>query len=300
MIRAMCQMKARELLYPTNWLYWYEISYFSNGWPLNFGYLFKGTPCIRLQSASRSLVLTVPWQMLRRQLLRKMRQMLRDKCSETFAPATFAPTTFAPTTIALPTIAPATFAPPTFAPTTIALPTIAPATFAPPTIVPPTIAPATDAPKIRHLLRRQLLRRQLLRRYCSGDICSGVNCSADNCFAEICSEHAEGMTFAPPTIIAPLKYAPKIIHAPQQYLFHRHLLCRRLNRQLNSQDCVWCLMWNYERHLKRKSFINHFAQLLGVGWLGGSWLGGSCPGVVGWGGSCPGGSWLGGSWLGGS
>ena len=23
----------------------------------------------------------------------------------------------------------------------------------------------------------------------------------------------------------------------------------------------WFLMWNYERHLKRKSFINHFAQL---------------------------------------
>ena len=91
---------------------------------------------------------------------------------------------------------------------------------------------------------------------CSGDICSGFNCSADNnCFAKICSEHAEGMTFAP------LKYAPKIIHAPQQYLFHRHLLCRRLNRQFNSQDCVWFLMWNYERHLKRKSFINNFAQL---------------------------------------
>ena len=53
----------------------------------------------------------------------------------------------------------------------------------------------------------------------------------------------------------------KIIHAPQQYLFHRHLLCRRLNRQLNSQDFVWFLMWKYERHLKRKSFINHFAQL---------------------------------------
>ena len=62
----------------------------------------------------------VPWQMLRRQLLRKMRQMLRDKCSETFASATFAPPTFAPT--------------------------IAPATFAPPTIAPPTIAPATTAP----------------------------------------------------------------------------------------------------------------------------------------------------------
>ena len=123
-------------------------------------------------------------------------------------------------------------------------------TYAPATLCSATIAPknATNAP------------RQMLRRYdicsadncsadncsgdncsadnCSGDICSGVNCSADNCFAEICSEHAEGMTFAPPTIIAPLKYAPKIIHAPQQYLFHRHLLCRRLNRQLNSQDCV--------------------------------------------------------------
>ena len=49
------------------------------------------------------------------------------------------------------------------------------------------------------------------------DKCSADKCSADNCFAEICSEHAEGMTFAPPTIIAPLKYAPKIIHAPQQY-----------------------------------------------------------------------------------
>ena len=98
---------------------------------------------------------------------------------------------------------------------------------------------------------------------CSGDICSGVNCSADNCFAEICSEHAERYDICsdPPTIIAPLKYAPKIIHAPQHYLFHRHLLCRRLNRQLNSQDCVWFLMWNYERHLKRKSFMNNFAQL---------------------------------------
>ena len=117
-----------------------------------------------------------------------------------------------------------------------------------------------------HMLRRQLLRRQMLRRcdICYTDNCSGVNCSTDNCFAEICSEHAEGMTFAPPTIIAPLKYAPKLIHAPQQYLFHRHLLCRRLNRKLNSQDCVWFLMWNYERHLKRKSFINHFAQLFSL------------------------------------
>ena len=46
MMHAMCQMKARELLSPTNSLKCYEISYFSNGWPLNFGYLFLGTPCI--------------------------------------------------------------------------------------------------------------------------------------------------------------------------------------------------------------------------------------------------------------
>ena len=67
--------------------------------------------------------------MLRRKLLRKMRQMLRDICSETFAPATFAPPTFAPATIAPPTIAPPTVAPPI----------IAPATFAPVSIAPPTI-----------------------------------------------------------------------------------------------------------------------------------------------------------------
>ena len=133
---------------------------------------------------------------------------------------------------------------------------------------------------------------------CSGDICSADNCSADNCSGDRCSEDTTfappaiapltitppiiapatfaPVSIAPPTIIASLKYAPnmpkvwhllrlkyapKIIHAPQQYLFHRHLLCRRLNRQFNSQDCVWFLMWNYERHLKRKSFINNFAQL---------------------------------------
>ena len=148
---------------------------------------------------------SVTWQMLRRQLLRKMRQMLRDKCSETFAPATFAPTTIAP-----PTIAPATDAP--------KIRQVAPPTIAPPTIASSTIAPATNAPPIllrQHLLRCQLLRRQLLlrwnmlrtcRRY---DICSAYN----NCSAEICSENntCSSTIFVPPTFTLP-KIKPTIFY----------------------------------------------------------------------------------------
>ena len=95
-----------------------------------------------------------------------------------------------------------------------------------------------------HMLRRQLLRRQMLRRcdICYTDNCSAVSIAPPTIASLKCAPNMPKVTFAPPTIIAPLKYAPKIIHAPQQFVppsRRRHLLCRRLNRQLNSQDCVW-------------------------------------------------------------